>query len=80
TLLYCACFPAIISLAGLVSDATETISEKQRNRKWLGSFLNVSFGNATELTISIIALFRGQTDITKLSLLGSIFSNLLVVL
>ncbi|KAJ7824425.1 Sodium/calcium exchanger protein-domain-containing protein [Mycena leptocephala] len=74
------CFPAIIPLAGLVSDATETISEKQRNRKWLGSFLNASFGNATELIISIIALFQGQTDITKLSLLGSIFSNLLVVL
>ncbi|KAJ7846005.1 Sodium/calcium exchanger protein-domain-containing protein [Mycena leptocephala] len=74
------CFPAIIPLAGLVSDATETISEKQRNRKWLGSFLNASFGNATELIISIIALFQGQTDITKLSLPGSIFSNLLVVL
>ncbi|KAJ7928659.1 Sodium/calcium exchanger protein-domain-containing protein [Mycena leptocephala] len=74
------CFPAIIPLAGLVSDATGTISEKQRNRKWLGSFLNASFGNATELIISIIALFQGQTDITKLSLLGSIFSNLLVVL
>ncbi|KAJ7862107.1 Sodium/calcium exchanger protein-domain-containing protein [Mycena olivaceomarginata] len=74
------CFPAIIPLAGIVSDATETISEKQRNRKWLGSFLNASFGNATELIISIIALFQGQTDITKLSLLGSVFSNLLVVL
>ncbi|KAJ6614848.1 Sodium/calcium exchanger protein-domain-containing protein [Mycena sp. CBHHK59/15] len=72
------CFPAIIPLAGLVSDATETISEKQRNRKWLGSFFNAS--NATELIISIIALFQNQTDITKLSLLGSVFSNLLVVL
>ncbi|KAJ7747702.1 Sodium/calcium exchanger protein-domain-containing protein [Mycena olivaceomarginata] len=73
------CFPAIIPLAGIVSDATETISEKQRNRKWLGSFLNASFGNATELIISIIALFQGQTDITKLSLLGSVFSNLVVL-
>ncbi|KAJ7805072.1 hypothetical protein B0H14DRAFT_3485568 [Mycena olivaceomarginata] len=69
------CFPAIIPLAGLVSDATETISEKQRSRKWLGSFLNASLGNATELIISIIALFQGQTDITKLSLLGSFYAT-----
>ncbi|KAJ7939218.1 hypothetical protein B0H13DRAFT_2300970 [Mycena leptocephala] len=67
------CFQAIIPLAGLVWDATETISEKQRNRKWLGSFLNASFGSSSPS-------LQGQTDITKLSLLGSVFSNLLVVL
>ncbi|KAJ6605779.1 hypothetical protein B0H10DRAFT_2440150 [Mycena sp. CBHHK59/15] len=61
---FIACFMAIIPLAGQISDATENISAKQRCRKWLGSFLNTSFGNATELIISIIALFHGQIDIT----------------
>ncbi|KAJ7868921.1 hypothetical protein B0H14DRAFT_3861346 [Mycena olivaceomarginata] len=54
---------------------------------WVSGLLVFSYqrgltlrSNATELIISIIALFQGQTDITKLSLLGSVFSNLLVVL
>jgi calcium/proton exchanger cax len=53
---------------------------------WVSGLLVFSYqrgltlrSNATELIISIIALFQGQTDITKLSLLGSVFSNLVVL-
>ncbi len=42
--------------------------------------MNATFGNATELIISIFALKSGLIRIVQLSLLGSILSNLLLVL
>jgi len=41
--------------------------------------LNATFGNVTELIISIIALQQGLLRIVQVSLLGSILSNLLLV-
>jgi len=46
----------------------------------LGGLLNATFGNATELIVAISALFRGLFRLVQLSLLGSILSNLLLVL
>ncbi|XP_028753052.1 vacuolar cation/proton exchanger 3-like [Neltuma alba] len=46
----------------------------------VGSLLNATFGNATELIISIHALKSGLTRVVQQSLLGSILSNLLLVL
>ena len=46
----------------------------------VGGLLNATFGNATELIISIFALKSGLIHIVQLSLLGSILSNLLLVL
>lgn len=46
----------------------------------VGGLLNATFGNATELIISIYALKSGMTQVVKLSLLGSILSNMLLVL
>jgi calcium/proton exchanger cax len=46
----------------------------------VGGLLNATFGNATELIISIYALKRGLLRIVQLSLLGSILSNMLLVL
>ncbi|GMY30763.1 vacuolar cation/proton exchanger 5-like [Fagus crenata] len=46
----------------------------------VGGLLNATFGNATELIISIFALKSGLIRIVQLSLLGSILSNLLLVL
>ncbi|RIB30387.1 hypothetical protein C2G38_1948857, partial [Gigaspora rosea] len=42
--------------------------------------LNVTFGNAIELIISIIALTKGQIRLVQASVLGSVLSNILVVL
>ncbi|CAG8809950.1 10529_t:CDS:2, partial [Gigaspora margarita] len=44
------------------------------------ALLNVTFGNAVELIIAIIALVKGQIRIVQSSLLGSIFLNILLVL
>ncbi|XP_039058543.1 vacuolar cation/proton exchanger 2-like isoform X2 [Hibiscus syriacus] len=46
----------------------------------VGGLLNATFGNATELIISIYALKSGMTRVVHLSLLGSILSNMLLVL
>jgi len=46
----------------------------------LGGLLNASFGNAVELIVGIIALAHHEIIIVQTSLIGSILSNLLLVL
>ncbi|XP_042467548.1 vacuolar cation/proton exchanger 3-like [Zingiber officinale] len=45
-----------------------------------GGLLNATFGNATELIISVHALQSGMIRVVQQSLLGSILSNMLLVL
>ncbi|RMZ87068.1 hypothetical protein DV736_g5707, partial [Chaetothyriales sp. CBS 134916] len=71
-------FIAIIPLAGMLSYATEEIA--LRTGEVIGGLLNASFGNAVELIVSIIALLKNQTLIVQTSLIGSILSNLLLVM
>lgn len=42
--------------------------------------MNATCGNATELIIALFALHKGQIEVVKWSLLGSVLSNLLLVL
>lgn len=42
--------------------------------------MNATFGNAVELIVGIIALQQGQLRIVQTSMLGSILSNILLVL
>lgn len=46
----------------------------------IGGLLNATFGNAPELIVAIAALNHGLYRLVQLSLLGSILSNLLLVL
>lgn len=71
-------FLAIVPLASVLSDATEELAEHVGHT--LGGLLNATFGNATELIISIFALKRGEIRIVQASMLGSILSNMLLVL
>ncbi|GJJ72892.1 Ca2+:H+ antiporter [Entomortierella parvispora] len=71
-------FIAIVPLAKLLGFATEEISLRLGEN--LGALLNASFGNAVELILSIIALKEGKIDVVQASLLGSVLSNLLLVL
>ena len=70
-------FLAIMPLAALLSFATEELSKKVGQT--VGGLLNASFGNATELIVSIVALRQGQIPLVQASMLGSILSNLLLV-
>ncbi|KAI9789448.1 MAG: hypothetical protein M1835_001655 [Candelina submexicana] len=71
-------FFAIIPLAALLSFATEEISVKLGQT--LGGLMNATFGNAVELIVSIVALKNGEIRIVQSSMLGSILSNILLVL
>ncbi|RKU49324.1 hypothetical protein DL546_009845 [Coniochaeta pulveracea] len=71
-------FLAIIPLAAVLSFATEEISKRLGDT--LGGLLNATFGNAVELIVSIIALRAGEIQVVQSSMLGSILSNLLLVL
>jgi len=46
----------------------------------VGALLNATFGNAIELIIGIVALFKGEIVLVQASMMGSIISNLLLVL
>lgn len=71
-------FLAIIPLAAILSFATEELA--LYIGEVLGGLLNASFGNAVELIVSIIALVQGKVVIVQTSLVGSMLSNLLLVL
>ncbi|OAQ73905.1 vacuolar calcium ion transporter [Pochonia chlamydosporia 170] len=71
-------FFAIIPLAAVLSFATEEIAMKLGQT--MGGLLNATFGNAVELIVSIVALKDGQIEIVQASMLGSILSNLLLVM
>ncbi|ODM19687.1 hypothetical protein SI65_04673 [Aspergillus cristatus] len=69
---------AIIPLAGLLSHATECVASRLGDT--IGALINVTFGNAVELIIFIIALVKNEIRIVQASLLGSILANLLLIL
>ena len=71
-------FFGLIPLAGLLGDFTEDLA--LRSNDVIGALINVTFGNATELIISIMALRAGMLDVIKLSLIGSVLGNMLLVL
>lgn len=69
---------AIIPLAGVMGESTESISHYAGNR--IGGFLNATFGNATELIIAFFAMKEGLFDVVKASIAGSVIGNILLVL
>ncbi|OSD08505.1 calcium/proton exchanger [Trametes coccinea BRFM310] len=71
-------FVAIMPLAAMLGTATDQLSLKLGQT--LSGLLNASFGNAVEIIVGIAALMQGELRIVQTSLLGSILSNLLLVL
>ncbi|KDN41874.1 calcium/proton exchanger [Tilletiaria anomala UBC 951] len=71
-------FFAIIPLAQMLSLGTEEIA--LRVGETLGGLMNATLGNAVELIVAIIALFNCELTIVQTSLIGSVLSNVLLVL
>jgi Ca2+:H+ antiporter len=69
---------AIIPAAGWIGRATEALAF--RVGEGLGGLLNATFGNAAELIIAGIALYKGHISVVKASITGSIIGNILLVL
>jgi Ca2+:H+ antiporter len=68
----------IIPTAALMSQATQELAA--RAGPGIGGLLNVTFGNAPELIIALFALGKGLQEVVKATLVGSIVSNILLVL
>jgi Ca2+:H+ antiporter len=69
---------AIVPLAAWMANSTEGIAEVVGPS--LGGLLNATFGNATELIVSIVALRAGLIEVVKASITGTIIANLLLAL
>lgn len=69
---------AIIPLAAWIANSTEEIATVVGPS--LGGLLNATFGNATEMIISIVALRAGLVEVVKASITGTIVANLLLAL
>ncbi|KAL1937456.1 hypothetical protein VTO73DRAFT_13179 [Trametes versicolor] len=78
TIIFIFAFLAIIPLAKLLAFATDELS--MRVGQTLAGLLNATLGNAVELIVAIIALIKCELQIVQSSLIGSILSNLLLVL
>lgn len=69
---------AIIPLAAIMSSITDEL-RSALGSSW-GGLINITFGNATELLISIFAILDGLLNVVKANITGSIIMNLLLVL
>ena len=68
----------VIPTAALMGRATEELATQ--SGPGIGGLLNVTFGNAPELIIALFALGKGLQEVVKASIVGSIISNILLVL
>ena len=78
TTLFLLSVAAIIPLAALLSQATESVAAKTGDA--IGGLLNATLGNLTELVIAITALRAGMLDLVKASMVGAIVTNSLFML
>ncbi|NLO21973.1 MAG: calcium/proton exchanger [Syntrophomonadaceae bacterium] len=74
---FAACL-SIVPLAGIMGEATDNLSCYLGEK--MGGLLNATFGNATELLITLFALKAGLFSVVKASIAGSILGNILLVL
>lgn len=69
---------AIVPLAGMIGDATESLAE--RVGPLVGGLLNATFGNAAEFIIGLSALAAGLQDVVRAAIAGGIITNALFAL
>jgi Ca2+:H+ antiporter len=77
-MIFAAAVLGVVPTAALMGKATDELAD--RSGPGIGGLLNVTFGNAPELIIACFALGRGLQEVVKASLVGSVLSNVLLVL
>lgn len=78
TVVFLSSAAGVIPTAALMGKATEELAS--RAGPGIGGLLNVTFGNAPELIIAFFALESGLQEVVKASIVGSILSNILLVM
>lgn len=78
TMLFLLSVLAIVPLATLLSQATESVAARTGDA--VGGLLNATLGNLTELVIALTALGAGEYMLVKASIAGAIVTNTLFML
>ncbi|KAL3908206.1 MAG: hypothetical protein SGARI_003167, partial [Bacillariaceae sp.] len=71
-------FFVLLPLASILGDFTEEAA--LHTNETIGGLLNATFGNCVEVIVALQALLRNEIRVVQASMIGSIFSNLLLVL
>eukprot|EP00928_Gymnodinium_smaydae_P044077 TRINITY_DN29428_c0_g2_i1.p1 TRINITY_DN29428_c0_g2~~TRINITY_DN29428_c0_g2_i1.p1 ORF type:complete len:461 (+),score=77.54 TRINITY_DN29428_c0_g2_i1:76-1458(+) len=69
---------AMIPCAFLIEQSTDVLSEHAGPS--IGALLNCTFGNLVEIIIGLSALFSGDIAVVQGNIIGSVYSNFLIVL
>ncbi|EJP69455.1 Vacuolar calcium ion transporter [Beauveria bassiana] len=70
-------FLAIIPLSGLISDASDTLSERWGGL--VGGLVNASLGNTVELIVGLLAITQDNVSAAQSVMMGSILNDILLV-
>lgn len=70
-------FFVLLPLASILGDFTEEAA--LHTNDIIGGLLNATFGNCVEVIVGLQALLRDEIRVVQASMIGSIFSNLLLV-
>ncbi|OQS01126.1 Ca2 :Cation Antiporter (CaCA) Family [Achlya hypogyna] len=71
-------FLTMMPLANILGESTEALAYHAGDT--IGGLVNATFGNAVEVIIAIFALKSGEVALVQSSLIGSMLSNMLLVL
>jgi len=71
-------FIAMAPLAGILGKATDNLAE--HTGQVAGGLISASFGNAVEIIITVDCIKKGLCGVVQAALIGSVLSNLLLVL
>ncbi|OQR82085.1 Ca2 :Cation Antiporter (CaCA) Family [Thraustotheca clavata] len=71
-------FLTMMPLANILGESTEALAFHAGDT--IGGLVNATFGNAVEVIIAIFALKKGEVALVQSSLIGSMLSNMLLVL
>jgi Ca2+:H+ antiporter len=71
-------FVVLLPLASILGDFTEEAA--LHTNETIGGLLNATFGNSVEVIVALQALLKDEIRVVQASMIGSIFSNLLLVL
>lgn len=71
-------FIVLVPLANMLGEATEALAF--HTGETIGGLVNATFGNAVEVVVAVFALRQGEIAVVQASLIGSVLSNLLLVL
>jgi len=67
----------LIPLAKLKGDSTEHLSTHYGST--LGSLINITFGNAAEIIIAVVAINAGLLELVNASITGSSLGNIMLI-